>query len=319
MKHELEIGRPDAGRKIERVVAAALDAAPYALVRRLLRNGKIRINGTKAKGGEVVAEGDVVIIHHAAQEGAKGEATPTAPYAGPAIGILYRTADYLALNKPAGVSCSEDDRPQWSVQAWLRASLASEIESGGIRPELCHRLDRGTTGVVMVALNAAASTRFHGASEEERPQKSYRVLAWGVAPTGRWTVERSLLRMPQAAARAPKTICVESGVEGAKDARTEFTTLAQGADACLLSARLLTGRTHQIRAHLLGEGLPIVGDRRYGNRDLDRQFGLAQKLDHQALHAEELSFQDAGGRQTIRAPRPPEFLGAMLRLSLEPA
>lgn len=319
MKHEIEIGLPDAGRKIERIAAAALDAAPYAVVRRLLRNGKIRINGTKAKGGEVVADGDVVIIHQVAREGAKSvEPTVAVAYAGPSMGILYRTADYLALNKSAGVTCSEDDRPAWSVQAWLRAALAGEIQSGVIRPELCHRLDRGTTGVVLVALNAVAFTRFHKAPPEKLPEKNYRVLAWGRAPAGKWSIQRALLRMPDAAAREPKMTSVDARVEGAQAAHTEFVTLAQGPDACLLSARLLTGRTHQIRAHLLGKELPVVGDRRYGNKELDRRSGLAGTLAHQALHAEDLSFEDGGGRQTVVAPRPVEFLDAMARLSLRP-
>ena len=315
MKHEFEVGRPDSGRKIERVAAARLGSAPFALIRRLLRNGKIRINGKKARGGETLAEGDIVVIHHVARDARRPDASVVA-YTGPPIEILHRDADHLALNKPAGVRCSMDDHPEESVQAWLRRELAEEIEAGSVRPELCHRLDRGTTGVVLVALSSSAVTRFHEASTGGRVEKIYSALAWGRVPGERWVVDRLLVRKSESRSDRPKVVPAKPGADGAQEAVTEFTALSQGDEACLLSARLQTGRTHQIRAHLRAEGLALVGDPRYGDPKRDQESGLTKILRHPALHAEWLRYPGPDGTQEIHAPRPPEFLAALRRLRL---
>jgi len=316
MKHVFAVGPPDAGRRIERFLQRALGDVPPSLVQKLLRKGDVRRNGARARAGEVLASGDELIVHHRAQTSREAAPPATLPaYTGPPVSIVGRDADYLALCKPAGARCSIDENPESSLQSWIAATLAKEIESGEARPELCHRLDAGTTGIVLVALNAAAFTGFHRALEGGQLRKIYHVLVFGRPERTEWVEQTPLRRLPHAPKGRPKVV----GAPGGEAAATRLRWLGSSADVSLLEAEPITGRTHQIRAHLYALGLPVLGDPRYGDPRRERNLGLARSLEHQLLHAHRLDLPGPP-RRSFRAPHPPEFVMALrkLRLSLEP-
>jgi len=315
VRQEFKIGRPDVGRRVDRYLQKALGDVPSSLVQKLIRKGKVRRLDVRVQAADRLKEGDVLVVHHQVQAAGPARAVSSSHYAGADMKILYRDDDYLALDKPAGIRCSEDDDPSTSVQQWLREELKKEIAAGEVRPELCHRLDEGTTGVVLVALTAAAVSNFHEALRAGTIHKEYRVVVWGEAPSKKWSVERPLHRMAHARSRDPKVMIVDDTEPGAQPAHTEFRVLAKSKQATLLAARPITGRTHQIRAHLKGTGLPVVGDARYGDWRLDQAAGIGKVVDHQLLHARSITLPGES-EITVEAPVPKEFRKILEKLAV---
>ena len=312
MKQQFEIGPPDAGRHIERYLQSALGSVPFSLVQRLLRRGDVRRNGKRARSGETLAAGDQVVVHRRTTSKPEAVAAATG-YRGPSIQVLLRDADFLALNKPAGARCSEDQQPELSIAAWLREHLRAEIENGLVRPELCHRLDHGTTGVVLVALHAAAFTRFHRALAEQRLRKVYHVAVFGRPRVDQWVDTTPLRRLPHAPRGRPKVVAAP--VEG-EAATTRFRLLSTYSERSLLEAEPISGRTHQIRAHLYASGLPLLGDPRYGDRLLERALPKGCSIGHPMLHARQIELELAPAVLFATAPYPAEFEQALQRLGL---
>ena len=331
-----------------------LDGAPPSLVQRLLRKGKVRINGQKARVGDRLEIGDEVVVHHVARGGAGRSSNNRAgrssddgvgrssnsgvelrpgeeatgdsadrhdpslpiPYDGPPLSVLHRDLAFMVVNKPAGLSCQPTQLAESSVLGWAQLELADAIAAGEARPDLAHRIDRGTTGAVAVALTAAATERFRLALGAERVEKRYLVLVWGRPESEHFELDQPLLRKPHAPRNRPKVV-VASDSAGALPALTRFQWLAAGPESSLLAATLVTGRTHQIRAHLHAAGLPVVGDPRYGDRRRDRNAGLAAWLDHQLLHSQRLAFEDDRGGFAVVAALPPEMERAARHLKID--
>ena len=284
---------PDAGRRLDRFVQAALGDVPTSLVQRLLRQKKVRVNDVRGRGDQRLHPGDLVVVHHVANpRESVASATPVRAYEGPPIEVLGELDDFLFVAKPAGVACSDDGHDLDSLALWLASHLRERIERGEVRPEPCHRLDRGTTGVVAVALTARAFERFRRALTGGDVHKEYEVAVWGSPELDTWTCELPLVRRGRVRAREPRMVAVigdPTGLDVAY-ATTEFEVITRGERATLLRALPLTGRTHQIRAHCRATGLPVIGDPRYGDDDLDAAH--PSPLLHQLLHARRLHWQD---------------------------
>jgi RluA family pseudouridine synthase len=209
--------------------------------------------------------------------------------------VLHRDDDYLVVNKPAGVACSDDGADPGALQVWLREYLAEDIAAGQARPEPCHRLDRGTTGIVVVALTPKAFDRFRVALEEHRVRKVYEVFACGRTDEEEFTCTQALTRVADAGPDEPRMVAGDQ-----YEARTDFRVIEARGPITRLEARLHTGRTHQIRAHLRILGLPVLGDPRYGE---------PRAIGHQVLHARQLELE---GSWSVTAPWP-ETEAAWLR------
>jgi 23S rRNA pseudouridine955/2504/2580 synthase len=312
VKHEFVVTAADADRRLDRFVAAALGRVPMSLVRRLLRTKKVRVNGERGRAERRLTAGDRVVVHHTprADDGSAGR-TPEVEYAGPPIPVLAETEGFLFVAKPAGVACSDDGRDDHALAAWLRSFLRERIGSGEVRPEPCHRLDRHTTGVVVVALTAAAFDRFRRALEHEQVRKTYEVVVHGTPGRDRFEIDVPLVRRPGARADEPRMVDAREETSAtARDARTRFTLLRRGRDVSLLRAEPLTGRTHQIRAHCRVAGLPVVGDPRYG--DATR----ATERRGQLLHARAVTLTDGDDPVEVRADWPADRARRLRELGL---
>lgn len=305
MRHDFPVTHADAGRRLDRFVQAALGGVPGGLVQKLLRKGKVRVGGVKRPGSHRLAEGDEVVVHHSPRPADRAPGAAGGPaYDGPAIGVLLEDEHFLFVDKPAGVACSDDGRDPACLPAWLRQRWPAAFATPGFRPEPAHRLDRGTTGVVVVARSAAAATAFREASEAGGVDKRYHVAAWGGPGGDELAVEIPLRRVEQPGRDEPKVVAARLDEEGAQAARTHFRVLARAGQAHLMEARLATGRTHQVRAHCLAKGWPVVGDRRYGDRELDGAAGLAGAPGHPLLHAVGISSTLLGVDYRVEAPLP---------------
>jgi RluA family pseudouridine synthase len=309
---------------LDRYVQAALGNVPPSLVQRLLRRGKVRLNGARGRPGDRIAAGDQVEIHHVSRQGdaprtaasAHSSSAASSSRAAAATGIvlLHRDALFLVVQKPAGVACHDAGDARGSVLGWARDHLRDEIAAGQVRPALAHRIDVGTSGVVVLGLTAAAVASFHQHLAEGRVEKRYLAAVWGVPPVDEFEVDVRLQRVEGVGRRQPKVRPAQP--PSGRSARTVVRVLARGRDASLVDAVPVTGRTHQIRAHLLAAGWPIVGDLRYGDAVRDGDHGVGALRRYPMLHAWRIAFPGPAGPVAVVAALPDDARTVLRRLAL---
>jgi 23S rRNA pseudouridine955/2504/2580 synthase len=287
------------GQRIDNFLLRELKGIPRTLVYRLLRRGEVRVNKGRAKAGRRLVAGDVVRIPPLRQE---LRSEPGKPARGlikkVEKSIIYEDNLLLILNKESGLAVHGGSGLSFGVIELLRASRPGEK---GL--ELAHRLDRDTSGCLMLARRRSALRTLQALQREGRVQKRYRALL-----AGRWRGSRATVKAPlrKNTLRSGERIVTVSG-EG-KPARTEFRVLRRFADATLVEAVLKSGRTHQIRVHAAHLGSPILGDTKYGDEAANRRFrelGLRRLF----LHASSLRipWPDRDEPYHFEAPLPPEL------------
>ncbi|QGT78811.1 RluA family pseudouridine synthase [Guyparkeria halophila] len=288
-----------------RELGAQHDKQPRALVYRLIRKGQVRVNKKRAKPMQRLRSGDIVRIPPVRDlRGDPDTARPTASI--PAgwierIETLIRHEDeaLLVVDKPAGLAAHAGSGYDFGLIELLRAARPSEAML-----ELAHRIDRETSGLIVVAKSREALLALQ---EQFRPEgaakKHYLALCHGHWRDAHQTVNAPL-RKDQGEGRAHRVVV---DTQRGKSARTDFERLGtshRGPALSLMKATLHTGRTHQIRVHCRHVGHPIVGDSKYGDRGLDRP--LARRRPGLMLHAYRLALAhpDHGGRLTITSMPP---------------
>ncbi|WP_243439942.1 RluA family pseudouridine synthase [Fundidesulfovibrio soli] len=251
------VSAAEAGQKLVQYLGRVLgEDAPGSVLMRWIRTGQVRVDGKRAKPFDRVAEGQSVRIPPFA------ELRPVEERAGAGapldLPVLAETPDWLVIAKPAGLPVHPGSGWTDSVQT----RLAQAFAGSAFVPTIAHRLDRDTSGVLLAARTHQALTRAHAMLAARETDKRY--LCWVL---GEWGL--SALREPVEMADrlekagAPGRERMEAGEEG-KEARLVAVPLRIEADRALLEVRLLTGRTHQIRAQLASRGHPIAGDAKYG-------------------------------------------------------
>jgi 23S rRNA pseudouridine955/2504/2580 synthase len=300
-----EVGAEDAGVRLDKALARLLPAVPRTRIFRLIRKGEVRVNGKRSSPEQRLAAGDRIRVPpvHERSETAQVLATGGAARVPPALiarvnaAIVHEDERLLVLDKPAGLAVHGGSGLTYGVIEALRAARPEETL------ELAHRLDRDTSGILMVARKRSALRILHELLREGRVEKSYLALV-----VGRWELGRKLIDVPlQTDARVGGERTVRVG-EGGKSARTRFRLVQQfGARASLVEATLETGRTHQIRVHAAYCGHPVAGDVKYGDATANaalREAGLQRMF----LHAHSVSFDwPQGGQVSISAPLPAEL------------
>ncbi len=235
-----------------------------------LRENKIKLNGKKLPLSTRVQNGDVIRLF-LQDEQLEARPLPTAVF-------VYEDNDILIANKPAGI---EVDGPAAdTLLKRVQATLTANGQPG--HAVLCHRLDTGTSGLVLLAKNREAESFLTGAIKQRRIEKRYLCVTFGHPQPPAALLRGYLLKD---AARGVVRV-VSSPADGAREILTGYETLAVSGRLALLEVELITGRTHQIRAHLASIGCPILGDSKYGNNAANRELHFK----YQALCAWELRF-----------------------------
>ncbi len=226
--------------------------------------------------------------------------------------LLFENADVLALDKPPGVSMATSSRPGSAEEAVCRLLEACGVPAPGPLPLLVHRLDVGTTGVVLLAKNDEAHRALSRALQQKTAQKTYRALVWGRPVPARGRIDLALARDP----KDGRKMHVE---KDGKPSVTNYETLRRYASLADLRLSPETGRTHQIRVHLSAKGHPIAGDDFYGGatrwrgvRDAALRAAL-QRLTHPLLHAERIVVEEMGLDVEAHLPGDYEEVLSLLR------
>lgn len=301
----VEITEDEAGQRIDNFLLRECKGVPKSHLYRVLRSGEVRVNRGRVDQTYRLACGDVVRIPPVRVAEKSSAAVPPAEFP-----ILFEDAHLLALNKPAGVAVHGGSGVSFGVIEQLRAA----------RPdakflELVHRLDRDTSGILLLAKKRSALTSLHEAIRDGRLDKRYLALVHGDWPDQRRHVRLPLLKynLPDGERR------VRVQADG-MPSHTIFNLRKRYGNFTLLEAELKTGRTHQIRVHLASSGYPIVGDDKYGehaaNRLLQRTDAPGGGFRRMFLHAYQLRFAHpaTGEMVALNAALPPEcerFLGAL--------
>jgi 23S rRNA pseudouridine1911/1915/1917 synthase len=256
----------------------------------LLASSHVRVNGARARKGTIVREGDVVTFTPPASDSHAPATTP--------LSEVYADADVLALDKPPGIPSTVGRRPGASIASALLERHPEMAAFGDARHAgLVHRLDTGTSGLLLAARHADAHARLRTAFAAKRVAKDYLAVVVGEvrAPTA---VTTPLARAPRSRRRM-----VVTRADRGWPARTEVSPLATDGTLSVVGLRMRTGVTHQLRVHLASIGHPVLGDVRYGSPDGPPDIGVPF-ADWHYLHARAVTFDDAGLPPPIATPFP---------------
>lgn len=287
----------EAHGRLDRFLANQLPEHSRAEVQRWVKAGQASVNGTPGKASTAIKPGDEILLTIP-----KPTPTQIQPEAIPLV-ILYEDDDIIAVDKPAGmvVHPAAGHRSGTLVNAVLHHFPALEGVGEGGRPGIVHRLDKDTSGVILVAKNSRAHRYLQTQFKERSIQKTYLALVHGRLKHQQGIIEAAIGRHP----RHRQRMAILPTGKG-REARTEYEVLAYYDANTLVTAHPLTGRTHQIRVHLASLGHPVVGDTVYGRRDI-------YKLGRHFLHAHRIRFRRPADEETMELVSPlPSALQALL-------
>lgn len=293
------ITEEEAGQRIDNYLLRVCKGVPKSHVYRILRSGEVRVNKGRIDQLYRLAAGDIVRIPpvRMAEKPAGAASVPGAEFH-----IVHEDNHMLVIDKPAGVAVHGGSGVSYGVIEQLRAA----------RPdakflELVHRLDRETSGLLLLAKKRSALTNLHEQMRDGVTDKRYLALV-----AGDWRNPRQHVKLPLHKYTTPdgeRRVVVQAG---GQESHTIFNLLRKWPDFALLEAELKTGRTHQIRVHLASSGFPIVGDEKYGDFALNKQLQKANEargaLRRMFLHAYQITFlhPETGKPMTLQAPLPAE-------------
>ncbi|MFN9188027.1 MAG: RluA family pseudouridine synthase [Betaproteobacteria bacterium] len=274
------VGADGAGQRLDNFLLRLARGVPKSHIYRVVRSGEVRVNRARARVDQRLAEGDELRIPPM-----RLAATPAAPPPprGEVPPVLYEDEHLLAVDKPAGLAAHGGSGIAHGLIERVRAARPHQPFL-----ELAHRLDRETSGILLLAKSRRALVALHAMLRESRVDKRYLVLV-----KGDWVNDRQHVRLPLAkfVSREGERRVAVSEVDG-QESHTVFNLQARlrsaAGDFSLLEAELKTGRTHQIRVHLAHLGFPIVGDDKYGDFELNRRAARGQfgaRLGRMFLHA----------------------------------
>ena len=286
----------EGGERLDRFLAAAAGVS-RSLVQRLVVEGQVTVNGRAGRPAQRLRPGDRVGVEWPEPE-------PPLPMPEPLpLEVVYEDEHLIVVDKPPGLTVHPaPGHPRGTLVNALLARYPDLTALGGTRPGIVHRLDKDTSGLLLVARTEAAQRDLMAQLKGRRVVKRYLVLVQGRVEPAEGVIEGPIARHPRHRQRM-------GVVAGGREARTDYRVLRHLDGYTLLEVAPLTGRTHQIRVHLSAAGYPVVGDRTYGvgSPHLRRQF----------LHATYLRLRHPATGQEVEfhSPLPPDLTSALEHLS----
>jgi 23S rRNA pseudouridine955/2504/2580 synthase len=303
---QVEVGERGAGQRLDNFLGRILADVPKSHVFRVIRKGEVRINGKRAKPETRLQASDIVRVPPVRVGAAAPPRRASPAMVGAVTGAIIREEPrLLVIDKPAGVAVHGGSGVSFGVIEALRAARPGE------ELELAHRLDRETSGILLVTRKPAALRTLHALLREGQVEKSYLALV-----KGKWELGKKRIDVPlRTDIRVGGERTVKADASG-KEAASVFRPVQFfGKRATLVEVGLETGRTHQIRVHAAHAGYPLAGDEKYGDAEFNakmRELGLTRMF----LHAHQVSFTwpESGIEFSANAPLPPELAAVLDKL-----
>ena len=280
-------GTNEEGVRLSRFVESVTKDMPRSMMYKAFRNKRIKVNGKRAEPDTRLHQNDLIELYINDEFFPAGDAAPAKkpPRRQPPVTVIYEDGNIAVLYKPAHLLCHSDRTGDANLVDAFAAYLQAKGEydphaEQRFAPAICNRLDRGTEGLVIAAKSYAALRDMNAIIRDNQMKKEYLTITVGTPPAGRH------IAWLQHSEKNNKVRIHAREAEGYKQIITEVTPIRQNGPFTLCRIGLITGRTHQIRAHLAYLGHPVLGDIKYGNRKMNERTGLKT----QALCAQRLTF-----------------------------
>ncbi len=310
---EMHVTSKEEGQRFDKLLGKYLNQAPKSFLYKMLRKKNIKLNGKKASGNEKLAEGDSIQLYLSEDTIEKFRKEVKVPKQQMPLDVIYEDSNVLMINKPWGVLSQKAKPSDTSMNEQItpyavQKGFLSKKDLQMVTPSICNRLDRNTTGIVIGGISLEGLQTMAKMLKERTIDKYYVCIVKGRI-TKSHTISGFLVKNHQ-----NNTVSVSKNQrERGAWIETRYEPLISKGNFTLLRVKLMTGKTHQIRAHLASIGHPLLGDFKYGDRKINewakRKFGL----NYQLLHCAELRFpavmegcRELEGKQ-IKAPLPKEF------------
>lgn len=301
---EIAIGKNESGQRLDKYLQKYLREASKGFIYKMLRKKNIKLNGQKAEGREMLRQGDRVTIYFSEETlckfcgGAKSINYPVTE-----LSLVYEDDNIVLINKPAGMLSQKAKDSDTTLVEYFLGYLQQSGQwqpGGAFTPGICNRLDRNTSGIVIAGKSLAGLQKMSQLLKERTLDKYYLAIVEGVM------TEPAVIRGYLSKEEGNRAVIYAGNAPGRSYIETAYEPVQCSGAYTLLRVKLVTGKTHQIRAHLAGMGHPLAGDVKYGGRRLAGQRSYF-------LHAAEIHFPDMEGEfsglggQVFRAPLPRRF------------
>mgnify|MGYP001536152243 CR=1 FL=1 len=299
---EFHIGKNDENQRLDRFLGKAIPLLPASLAQKYIRLKRIKVNGARAQRDQKLVAGDILqcYINDEFFE-SPSEENVYLTITTPRLKIVYEDENIMLLDKPAGMLAHADEHEK--VNTLVNHMLAylyqkrewRPREENAFTPALCNRIDRNTGGIVIAAKNAEALRILNDKIRGREIEKSYLCVVCGRPKPAEGRLEGYLFKDTV----KNQVYVTKKPQPGAKTAVTEYRTLCSAMGLSLVECRLLTGRTHQIRAQMAAAGCPLLGDGKYGRERINRTYGETGQM----LYSYKLTFTlptDAGRLEYLR-------------------
>lgn len=317
---EFRVDEDNAGVRLDKFLRKKLPNVPVSHLFKMIRTKKVRVNAKRAQPEQPLQAGDVLTIRGREEALLKGGDRPRAPAPPPELDvkdlqILHEDDWMMAVDKPSGMAVHTGSGiTGGTLVDYVRAYLGPKATRNDFTASPAHRLDRETSGVILVAKRRPAMVHFTDVFTHGKAKKRYVALVKGRMPRTSGVIDLPLSEHQQTAeSKARRGINMQEAV-------TRYQVIKQGSDCALVECRIDTGRTHQIRRHFAAIGHPVAGDKKYGdfgyNRDVKARWGLKRLF----LHSEEIEFPhpEHGGKLRLRSALPSELRDVLRKAALEP-
>jgi 23S rRNA pseudouridine955/2504/2580 synthase len=292
---QLKIGPERDGQRVDNALSALLKGVPRSLIYRLVRKGQVRVNGKRVKPDTRLTDGDTLRVPPVRTANREHGVPPESRVRQISDAIVFEDKHFLVVDKPSGVASHGGSGIDFGVIELLRAARPGESI------ELVHRLDRDTSGVLVLARSRKGLTGLQALIREGRTTKQYLALLTGRPARAKFDVNAPLRKsVLQGGERM-----VRVGDQG-KPALTFFHEVERYPDASLMKVTIATGRTHQIRVHAAHVGHPVAGDPKYGDKDRNQQL-RKHGLKRLFLHAARFEFELGENAYSFSSPLPDDL------------
>ena len=309
---EIIVSANEAGQRFDKLLAKYFNQAPKSFVYKMLRKKNIVLNGKKADGSEKLQVGDSVKLF-LADETIEKFSKVMIQTTDTELDIIYEDEHILMINKPVGMlsqkaDAGDDSLVEHIISYMLKTRQLSAEDLRKFKPSICNRLDRNTSGLVVAGKSLVGLQKMGELFKERTLKKFYRCLVAGEIKEAQYI--KGYLTKDEI---TNKVSILSKEVRDSLPIETEYRPISTNGKVTLLEVHLITGRTHQIRAHLASIGCPIIGDYKYGNRKINDIYKAKYHLESQILHAYRVEFPSLSGEleaiseKHIVAPLPQKF------------